>query len=226
MILVGVFYAATLILFVQATKLTTAADAIFLQDTAPLYVLLAAPFLLGERVVKADLWFMLALAVGLSFFFVGTEAPIGTAPNPFVGNVAAAASGLTWAGTVIGLRWLGTRSPDGSAIEPALLTGTAISAIFALWPALPITGVSLHDWSIVIYLGVVQIGLAYACLSKGLPGVPAVEASLLLLLEPVLNPIWSWLVHGEKPGPWQFGGGALILSATAVRAWWDARSAK
>jgi len=226
MILVGVFYATTLILFVQATKLTTAADAIFLQDTAPLYVLLAAPFLLGERVVKADLWFMLALAVGLSFFFVGTETPIGTAPNPFVGNVAAAASGLTWAGTVIGLRWLGTRSPDGSAIEPALLTGTAISAIFALWPALPITGVSLHDWSIVIYLGVVQIGLAYACLSKGLPGVPAVEASLLLLLEPVLNPIWSWLVHGEKPGPWQFGGGALILSATAVRAWWDARSAK
>jgi drug/metabolite transporter (DMT)-like permease len=224
MILVGVFYAATLILFVQATKLTTAADAIFLQDTAPLYVLLAAPFLLGERVVKADLWFMLALAVGLSFFFVGKEAPIGTAPNPFAGNVAAAASGLTWAGTVIGLRWLGTRSPDGSAIEPALLTGTAISAIFALWPALPITGVSLHDWSIVIYLGVVQIGLAYACLSKGLPGVPAVEASLLLLLEPVLNPIWSWMVHGEKPGPWQFGGGALILSATAVRAWWDARS--
>src|SRR4029079_418667 len=150
MILVGVFYAATLILFVQATKLTTAADAIFLQDTAPLYVLLAAPFLLGERVVKADLWFMLALAVGLSFFFVGTEAPIGTAPNPFVGNVAAAASGLIWAGTVIGLRWLGTRSPDGSAMEPALLTGTAISAIVALWPALPITGVSLHDWSIVI----------------------------------------------------------------------------
>jgi len=99
-----------------------------------------------------------------------------------------------------------------------------MSAIFALWPALPITGVGVHDWSIVIYLGVVQIGLAYACLSKGLPGVPAVEASLLLLLEPVLNPIWSWMVHSEKPGPWQFGGGALILSATAVRAWWDARS--
>ena len=73
-----------------------------------------------------------------------------------------------------------------------------MSAIFALWPALPITGVSLHDWSIVIFLGVIQIGLAYACLSKGLPGVPAVEASLLLLLEPVLNPIWSWMVHGES----------------------------
>lgn len=224
MVLVSIFYAATLILFVQATKLTTAADAIFLQDTAPLYVLLAAPFLLGERVVKADLLFMAALAVGLSFFFVGQEAPIGTAPNPFAGNIAAAASGLTWAGTVIGLRWLGTKSPDGSAIEPALLIGTALSALIALWPALPISGISVHDWSVVIFLGVFQIGLAYACLSKGLPGVPAVEASLLLLLEPVLNPIWSWMVHGEKPGPWQFGGGALILGATAVRAWWDARS--
>jgi drug/metabolite transporter, DME family len=224
MVLVGVFYAATLILFVQATKMTTAADAIFLQDTAPLYVLLAAPFILGERVAKADLWFMAALAVGLAFFFVGKEAPVGTAPNPLAGNIAAAASGMTWAGTVIGLRWLGTRSPDGSAIEPALLTGTIISALAALWPALPISGISARDWLILLYLGVFQIGVAYVCLSKGLPGVPAVEASLLLLLEPVLNPIWSWIVHGEKPGPWPIAGGVLILGATAIRAWWDARS--
>jgi drug/metabolite transporter, DME family len=225
MALVGIAYAATLILFVTATKLTTAADAIFLQDTAPLYVLLAAPFLLGERIIKADLWFMLALAVGLAFFFIGKEAPLGTAPNPFAGNVAAAASGLTWAATVMGLRWLGTRSPDGSAIEPALLTGTIISAVAALWFALPLGTIRVTDWLIIGYLGVFQIGLAYTCLSKGLAGVPAVEASLLLLLEPVLNPIWSWLVHGEEPGPWAVGGGALILSATAVRAYWDARSA-
>ena len=223
MILVGVFYATTLILFVQATKLTTAADAIFLQDTAPLYVLLAAPFLLGERVVKADLWFMLALAVGLSFFFVGKEAPIGTAPNPFVGNVAAAASGAHLGGHCDRLalardaipRRLGDRA--GASHRHRTCRRSSPSGPRCRSPAS-----ALHDWSIVIYLGVVQIGLAYACLSKGLPGVPAVEASLLLLLEPVLNPIWSWMVHGEKPGPWQFGGGALILSATAVRAWWDA----
>ena len=226
MLLVSVFYAATLILFVQATKLTTAADAIFLQDTAPLYVLLAAPFILGERIIKADLWFMLALAVGLALFFVGKEAPVGTAPNPFAGNLAAAASGLTWAGTVIGLRWLGTRSADGSAIEPALLTGTILSSLAALGPALPIRGIGAGDWLILLYLGVFQIGLAYACLSKGLPGVPALEASLLLLLEPVLNPIWSWLVHGERPGSWPIAGGVVILSATAVRAYWDSRSAR
>jgi drug/metabolite transporter (DMT)-like permease len=221
---VGLSYAATLILFVVATKLTTAADAIFLQDTAPLYVLLFAPLVLGERIIRADLWFMLALAIGLAFFFVGKEAPIGTAPNPFAGNLAAAASGLTWACTVMGLRWLGTKSADGAAIEPALLTGTVISALAALVPALPLGNIRPGDWLIIGYLGIFQIGLAYTCLSKGLPGVPAVEASLLLLLEPVLNPVWSWLVHGEEPGPWAVAGGAVILTATGVRAWWDARS--
>jgi drug/metabolite transporter (DMT)-like permease len=224
MLAVGISYAATLILFVVATKLTTAADAIFLQDTAPLYVVLAAPFVLGERVIRADLWFMLALAIGLAFFFIGKEAPLGTAPNPFAGNLAAAASGLTWASTVMGLRWLGTRSADGAAIEPALLTGTIISALAALPTALPFSNIRAGDWLIIGYLGVFQIGLAYTCLSKGLPGVPAVEASLLLLLEPVLNPVWSWLVHGEEPGRWAMAGGALILTATGVRAWWDARS--
>ena len=86
MILVGVFYAATLILFVQATKLTTAADAIFLQDTAPLYVLLAAPFLLGERVVKADLWFMLALAVGSVIFLRRQGSANRHGPQPLRGQ--------------------------------------------------------------------------------------------------------------------------------------------
>ncbi len=219
---VGTVYAATLVLFVQANKLTTSANAIFLQDTAPLYVLLASPFLLRERISKADLWFLAALAAGLSAFFVGQEAPRGTAPNPALGNLAAAASGLTWAATVIGLRWLGTRQSDRSAIEPALLFGSLIAAVATLPMALPLSGVSATDWTIILFLGVVQIGLAYVCLSKGMPGVPALEASLLLLLEPVLNPIWSWLVHGETPGSWAIAGGALILAATACRTWWDA----
>lgn len=222
MLAVGTVYAATLVLFVQANKLTTSANAIFLQDTAPLYVLLASPFLLRERISKADVWFLVALAAGLSAFFVGQEAPRGTAPNPGLGNLAAAASGLTWAATVIGLRWLGTRQSDRSAIEPALLFGSLIAAVSTLPMALPLSGVSAPDWTIIVFLGVFQIGLAYVCLSKGMPGVPALEASLLLLLEPVLNPVWSWLVHGEMPGSWAIAGGALILAATAVRTWWDA----
>jgi drug/metabolite transporter, DME family len=223
MLLVGAFYAATLILFVQANKLTTSADAIFLQDTAPLYVLLVSPFLLHEAVEAADLLFLGALGLGLGAFFVGREPAQGTAPNPFVGNLAAVASGVTWAATVIGLRWLGTRASDKAAIEPALLAGSVVAALVTLPLALPVTSARPADWIIIVCLGVFQIGLAYVCLAKGMRGVPALEASLLLLLEPVLNPIWSWMVHGEAPGAWPLAGGGLILGATAARTLWDAR---
>src|SRR5262245_34615941 len=94
MLLVSVAYAATLILFVQSSKLTTSANAIFLQDTAPLYILLVSPFVLGERVQRADAWFMVALAAGLGAFFIGQDPPQTTASSPFVGNLAALASGL------------------------------------------------------------------------------------------------------------------------------------
>ncbi len=113
--LVGVVYAATLVFFVFANKNTTAANAIYLQGTAPLYILLAAPFVLRERVSRADIVFMAALGLGLGAFFLGQEPARETAPNPALGNMAALASGLTWAATVMGLRWLGRRSDDPTA---------------------------------------------------------------------------------------------------------------
>jgi drug/metabolite transporter (DMT)-like permease len=224
--LVGVIYAATMVLFVVANKLTTAANAIYLQGTAPLYILLAAPLLLREPVRRADLVFMGALAAGLVAFFMGQEPARETAPNPALGNVAALASGLTWAGTVIGLRWLGRRSDDRTATQPSLVAGNVLAAALTLPLALPIADVSARDLAIIAFLGVFQIGLAYVCLSGGIGGVPALETSLLLLLEPVLNPIWAWLVHGEAPGQWALAGGAIIMTATAVRTLWDVRSLK
>jgi drug/metabolite transporter (DMT)-like permease len=76
------------------------------------------------------------------------------------------------------------------------------------------------------YLGVFQIGLAYYLLIRGLARLRAFEASLLLLLEPVLNPVWAWLVHGEQPGAWSLAGGAVILLATLVHSWADARGVR
>lgn len=222
--LVGVVYAATLVLFVTATKLTTSANAIFLQDTSPLYVLLLSPFVLGERVRRADVLFMLALAAGLLAFFFGHHQPLDTAPNPFLGDLVATASGVTWAATIIGLRWLGTRDKDAEATQPALVAGNVLAFFAALPFALPVTATTTTAWAIVLYLGVIQIGLAYVCFSIGMAGVPAIEASLLLLLEPVLNPLWSWLVHGEVPRRWSLIGGAIILCATAARTLWDARA--
>jgi DME family drug/metabolite transporter len=222
--LVGIVYAVTLVFFVVANKNTTAANAIYLQGTAPLYILLAAPLLLREPVSRADIVFMAALGLGLGAFFLGQEPVRQTAPNPALGNIAALASGLTWAATVMGLRWLGRRSDDPTATQPSLVAGNVLACVLTLGLALPVEHMPARDLAILAFLGVIQIGLAYFCLVAGIRGVPALEASLLLVLEPVLNPIWAWLVHGEAPGQWALVGGAIIMVATTARTAWDARS--
>lgn len=222
--LVGIPYAATMILFVTSTKLTTSANAIFLQSTAPLYVLLLSPWLLRERVRAADLGFMAAVAAGLALFFVGVEQPQATAPNPALGNVLGVLSGVAWALTVMGLRWLGGRGGGNGEVLSTVVAGNAIACLVILPLALPVSGTGWADWLAISYLGVVQVGLAYVCLTAGLRRVPALEASTLLLAEPALNPIWVWLAHGEVPGHWGLVGGAVILVATAVRTWSSARA--
>ncbi|HBL31379.1 MAG TPA: hypothetical protein DD490_31520, partial [Acidobacteria bacterium] len=87
----------------------------------------------------------------------------------------------------------------------------------------PVASRRRPDRWILSFLGVFQIALAYIFLLRGIARVPAVEASLLLLLEPVLNPVWAWIVHGERPGVWSLLGGAILLSATLVKTWLDAR---
>ncbi len=219
---VGAVYAATMVLFVQANKLTTAAGAIYLQATAPLWVVLLSPWLLGEKVRAADLIYMAALGVGLGCFFVGLDPVSVTAPNPFLGNILGALSGLTWAITIIGLRALGRAS--GNWGPASALWGSVITALCCLPMALPLGPTTGADWAIIAYLGTFQVGVAYAFLLRGLKRIRALEASLLLLLEPVLNPVWAWIVHGERPGAWSIAGAAIILLATLVKSAWDARS--
>jgi len=218
--LVGIAYAATMILYVLANKLTTAANAIFLQNTAPLYILLLSPLLLHEKVRHSQLVFMSALAGGMVLFFVGAQPASATAPDPIHGNILGTAAGLSWALSIIGLRWLG-RDPSsegsgGSAALAAAACGNLIAFVTALPMALPIGGVRPLDWAAVVYLGVLQIALAYVFLARGVRRVGALEVSLLLLLEPVLNPVWAWIVHGEQPTVWAIVGGAVIVGATAV----------
>jgi len=218
-LLVGLAYAATMVLFVTSNKLTTAANTIFLQSTAPMYVLLFGPRLLGERVRPADLWFTLSLGAGLALFFVGLDAPQITAPAPFEGNLLAACAGLSWALTLVGLRWLGReRRGEGKdrPAEAAVVAGNLIACLACLPLAFPVTAGNGGDWALVAYLGLFQIGLAYILLTRGVRRVPALETSLLILLEPVLNSFWAWLVHGEQPGTWSLTGCAVILASTLV----------
>ncbi|MDQ3309407.1 MAG: DMT family transporter [Gemmatimonadota bacterium] len=222
-LLVGVGYAATMILFVVANKLTTAANTIFLQSTAPLYILLLGPWLLHERIRSKDLVFMLVVALGLLPFFLGTDTASATAPDPQRGNMIAALSGVAWAGTIVGMRWLGSSSDGGSSAFVTVVVGNAIAFLVCLPLALPVVGAGSNDWMVIGYLGVFQIGVAYLCLTAGIRHVPALEASTLLLVEPALNPLWAWGIHGERPGSWALLGGATILLATIVKTWWDGR---
>ena len=210
-------YAATMILFVAANKQTTAANAIFIQSTAPLYLLLLGPWLLKEPIRRRDLAFMAVVAAGLSLFFFGAERIVATAPDPASGNLLALISGVTWAFTIAGLRWLGRKESDDLSLG-MVAAGNLIAFAVCLPLALPVAHWRAPDVAVIGYLGVFQIGLAYVCISKGIRKVPAFEASGLLLIEPALNPLWAWLVHGESPSAWALAGGALILAATLVKS--------
>lgn len=217
--LVGVGYAAAGLLFVFANKLTTAANTVFLQATNPLFVVALAPWLLHERVRAADLRFMTVLAVGLALLFVGGQRHFVTAPDPVLGNMLAAGSAVAWAFTVTGYRWLAREgSTDHGPIAAAAACGNLIVFLVCLPGAFPFAASRAVDWLIVIYLGVFQLGLAYVFLSRAITRVPALEASLFLLVEPVLSPVWAWLAHGETPGPLAVLGGAVILTATALKS--------
>ena len=205
-LLVAVAYAFTVVLFVLATKLTTAANAIFIQDTAPLWVLLLSPWLIGERATRGELLSVPVFLAGLALFFLDT-----LSPGQVAGNLVALASGVAFALSIMGLRGAGS---DGPA---ALVWGNLIAAAASIpaWASGPVP--APVDLGIILYLGVFQLGLGYLCFSRGLAGTPAVEASLLALLEPVLNPVWTFFLAGEAPGPWAMAGGAVILAATAWR---------
>lgn len=213
--LAALAYAATVTLFVIANKLTTAANAIFLQDAAPLYVMLLSPWLLGERPSRSELTSAPLFLLGLTLFFFDQ-----LTPGQVTGNGVAIASGVAFALAIIGLRAVGKDGPV------ALVWGNVIAGVgvapFALGGPMP-GGV---DLAVLAWLGVVQLAVAYLLFSKGVEQTPASEAALLILIEPVLSPVWTWLAAGERPGPWALVGGAVILLATLWRVAVAARAAK
>ena len=218
--LVGCTYAATTLLYVQANKHTTAASAIFLQATSPLFILVLAPWLLSEHATRRDLLQMAMMGLGLVLFFFGLDQPSATAPDPLLGDVLAGTCAITWAFTVIGYRWIVAR---GGSVATAAASGSLTACLVALVMAQPLAAGRPVDWAVVGFLGVFQLGVPYVFLARAIPRLRALEVALFMLIEPVLNPVWAWLVHGERPGPAALVGGGLILGATVVRSLVDAR---
>lgn len=214
----AIAYALTLIAFVTATKLTTAAAAIFLQSTAPLWVLLLAPLLTGERVRKRELPLLAVVAAGLSLVFLGSRDAAASAPRPELGNALALASGFTYALMIVAMRRLARHGDRGDGSLAAMVLGNVLAFAACAPFCWPPPQMSWADALAVGYLGVVQIGLAYLLFTRGLRALPALEVSLLSMLEPVLNPVWTWLLHGERPSALALAGGAIMVLALAARS--------
>ena len=203
-------YAGCIVTFVSATKLTTSANAIFLQYTGPAYVLMLGPWLLDEPFRAIDAACVALSLAGMSLFFVGkVEA------GQFLGNALGVLSGVFFAFTVVLLRRDAKRGRNDALPSTAL--GNLIAAGCTLPWALqaPFTG---RGALVLLYLGVIQLGIAYWFFIKGVRHVPAGEASLVSMLEPVLNPVWVFLGYGEQPGRWALIGGTVVIAAVVVRA--------
>jgi drug/metabolite transporter (DMT)-like permease len=200
-------YVATVVLFVISTDLTTAANAIFLQYTAPAYVAVLGWRMLGERARAAD-W----VCIGLAVAGIALLCRDGLVANSLPGILAGMGSGLGMGLMVVLLR----REKDGSP-EATLLLGNIGAAVIGIpfgFGKMP----SALEWGLLGVLGVFQLGLPYILYALAIRRVSALQAILIPLLEPVLNPLWVFLFRAEIPGFWSLFGACLVLGGVLLRS--------
>ena len=195
-------YAACLTTFVTATKWTTAANAIFIQYAGVIWVMLFAPMVVGEVLRRIDVIAIIAALSGMALFFVGHFEMRGMA-----GNGMAVLSGIFFAALLLAMR------REHASSEAAITFGNLLTAAVLLPFVVSTLRVSFRSFAILLFLGVFQIALAYVLFVKGLAHVAAVEASLTGMIEPIANPLWVFLIVGERPSNFALAGGAIVLAA-------------
>ncbi len=231
-IFASIVYATLLFLFVWATKHTTAANAIFLQYTAPIYILILGPFVIGEKFHLSDLVTVVFCIAGMSLFFVGK-----LEITDYQGNLAALGSGI-----FLGLYIMLLKHPQAVGPPPASLPASAVDGAVETnteTPHSPISTViygnfllalvtlpsglnafptmTLKDTAAVGFLGIFQIGIAYILFIKGVTaGTRPLDASIIGFIEPLLNPVWVFLFVGEEPSKWAILGGAIIIATVVL----------
>jgi drug/metabolite transporter (DMT)-like permease len=202
----AVCYAGTVIFFVAATKLTTAANAILLQYTAPIYVALLSYWFLRERITRSDLVTIFAAFGGMILFFLDN-----LSKGAFWGNIIAILSGIAFAGTALFLR----KQKDHSPLESVFLGNILTFLIGVSFMVRPLPDTS--GWFGLILLGVFQLGVSYILYAEAIKHVTALEGILIPILEPILNPVWVFLLIGEVPGNWAIVGGIIVLISVTLR---------
>jgi DME family drug/metabolite transporter len=206
----SVIYATLLFLFVWATKHTTAANAIFLQYTAPIYILILAPFVIGEKFHLRDLVTVIFCLAGMSLFFVG-DLTIGD----YQGNIAALGSGI-----FLGLYIMLLRHPKAMGMSGTItvIYGNFLLALLTLPSGIAAFATAgIMDYAAVGFLGIFQIGISYILFIKGVRGgTRPLDASIIGFIEPLLNPVWVFIFVGERPQKWAILGGAIIIATVVV----------
>ena len=207
-LLVSLCYVGLMTTFVISTKMTSAANAIFLQYTAPIYVLLLEPVLFKIRLERINIWTIVVCIFGMTLFFMG-DLEVGS----MTGNWIALGSGVLWAAMM-----LLQRRNDPDRHESAIFWGNSIMVIIAFPTFLQSAAPTTEQWAMLLFLGFIQIGVGYLLFTYGLKRILAIESSLLAMLEPILNPVWVLIGYGEVPSKYAIIGGVIIIVALVVRA--------
>jgi drug/metabolite transporter (DMT)-like permease len=206
-------YAGTVILFVVATKLTSAANAIFLQYTAPIHIAIISPWILHERTKPLD-WLLILIALcGVALFFVDRLSFEG-----IFGVIAALGSGMSFAWLTVLMRRQRSESP-----EAIVVLGNLLTLLFALRWMFPIAHIERNGvW--ILLLGVLQLALPYLLYSRAIKHIRALDAAIISIIEPILNPIWVILIKGEHTSVWSIIGGAIVLTTSLLRSFLASRN--
>lgn len=220
MTVAGLLYIANVTLLIYAMRAGTAASGILLQYTGPVWVAVIGWALLRRRIVPRTLVALALATLGVGVMLAGTSGTLA-------GSLYGIGSGLSYGSLILALDWLDRTNAHrgrGNTTDPALvvfwLNLAVIVVLLPLAAAQGALGLSL-GWPTVAFMigfGVVQLAIPYALFQMALPRVGPVDASLIVLLEPVLNPLWTFLAVGERPDTATFAGGALLLAALAVEA--------
>ena len=206
-LLISVCYAPLLICFVSATKLTTAANAIFLQYIAPAIVLIAEPYFLKTRLKRYNVITVVVCIAGLSMFLLEQKTQ-----NNWWGDGIALLSGLFSAALILSLK-ASNRSQQSSGI----LLGNILVVLVTLPLFLQSGPATVSEHGMLAFLGLIQIGLGYALFTYGQRRISAIESSLIAMLEPILNPVWVLIGYHEIPSAWSVAGGIIIVMALSMR---------
>lgn len=201
-----VSYMFTVVLFVIATKLTTAANAILLQYSAPIWVALLSAVVARERLTKLDVAAVVAVVAGISVFFI-EKVEAGS----MAGNIIAAASGVAFACVALFMR-----RQNGKGTAESILYGNMLTAVVCL-PFMEAFPVTTKTVMLLMLLGVVQLGVSYVIYAWAIKHVTALEAILITMLEPLLNPLWVVIAIGEAPSAMALIGGAIVVTAVIAR---------